>query len=50
MKKYSISYIETIIKEAIVKAKNREEALRKVREILPDIDFENIWEIRESNA
>lgn len=48
MKTYSVLYSTTTSFEAVVKAKNKDEAKKKVVEVIGDpVEVENVYEIRQ---
>lgn len=48
MKIFSVQYNTTTSYEAVVKAKNKEEAEKKVAEVIGDpVEIENVYEIRQ---
>lgn len=47
MKTFSVTYNFTTSYEAVVKAKNKEEAKQKVLEVIGDpVEIENVWEVK----
>lgn len=47
MKTYSVTYNTTVSYEAVVKAKNQEEAKKKVVEVIGDpVEIEGVHEVR----
>ena len=48
MKTYNVCYSVTTSYDAVVKAKNQEEAKKKVVEVIGDpVEVENVYEIRQ---
>lgn len=45
-KRYCVTYDLTIGYDVTVKAKNASEALKKVKEVIPDMENEDVYEIR----
>jgi hypothetical protein len=49
MKTYSVTYNTTTSYEAVVKAKNKEEAKKKVTEVIGDpVEIEHIYEVNRN--
>lgn len=49
MKTYSVTYNTTTSYEAVVKAKNQEDAKKKVVEVIGDpIEIENVYEVNRN--
>jgi len=46
LKKYCITYSQTISHDTVVKAKNEQEAMEKFLEVLPDDAVDDIWEVK----
>jgi len=48
MKKFNVSYTYSMSDEVTIKARNEKEAIKKFREMFPNVDFEDVWELRET--
>lgn len=48
MKRYCVVYQTTTSTDASIEAKNKAEAERKLKEVIPDARVEGIWELKES--
>lgn len=49
MKTYSVTYNTTTSYEAVVKAKNQEEAKKKVAEVIGEpVEIENVYEVNRN--
>lgn len=46
MKKFNVSYKETIHSDTSVEAETKAEAKRKVQEVLPTARIEAVWEVK----
>lgn len=47
MKKFAVYYERKTIEELIVKAKSEEAVIKKIKEVLGDIEIQDIWEVRD---
>ena len=45
MKKFNVSYSETVYSDAIIKAETVKEAKKKLKEILTTVIIEDAWEV-----
>lgn len=51
MKKFTVNYAVTTHYDTVVKAKTKEEAVKKVREVIGDpVDIESAWEVKDHAA
>ena len=48
MKKFNVTYTYSVADKVTIKAKNEKEAVKKFRELFPDVDFEDVWEVKEA--
>lgn len=49
MKTYTVTYKETTYSEAIIQAKTRAEAIKKLMKILDGVEAVDAWEVGELN-
>lgn len=50
MKSFCIVHVHTVSQDTVVKAKTKEEALKKFREIEPDNRITDVWEVTKQLA